>query len=113
MLSDDPATGSPVLDKETDDKIISDDWHVATSSHDEPIVTRRELWSYYLYFNGDAGVPIQSAFTIFQEFATYAGYDPVRGRGSSCIGALASGECVLPWGSGTNLSVLSSYLPAV
>jgi hypothetical protein len=90
MLSDDPATGSPVLDKETDDKIISDDWHVATSSHDEPIVTRRELWSYYckrrfdflsslrgsnspssVYFNGDAVRPLKFSFHPRKDIEQY------------------------------------------
>ena len=39
--------------------------------------------------------------TLFQSLATAAGYDPVRGPGSSCLDADASGKCVLPWGSGT------------
>ena len=39
--------------------------------------------------------------TLFQSLATAAGYDPVRGLGSSCLDSAASGECVLPWGSGT------------
>ena len=39
--------------------------------------------------------------TLFQGLATAAGYDPVRGPGSSCLGNEASGQCVLPWGSGT------------
>jgi hypothetical protein len=41
------------------------------------------------------------AATLFQELATVAGYDPVRGPGSSCLDPRASGKCVLPWGSGT------------
>ena len=81
MLSDDSITGSPVLDKKGDDRIISHDSHVAASSHDEPIVTRRELWSYYckssfnflsslrgsnslcsVYYNGDAVRPSKFSF---------------------------------------------------
>lgn len=38
--------------------------------------------------------------TLFQSLATAAGYDPVRGPGSSCSDENASGQCVLPWGSG-------------
>lgn len=41
------------------------------------------------------------SMTLFQALATRAGYDPVRGVGSSCNDANASGQCVLPWGSGT------------
>ena len=81
MPSDDSITGSPVLDKKNGDKMISDDSHVATSSYGEPIVTRRELWSYYckrrfhflssrrgsdslssVYFNGDAVRPLKFSF---------------------------------------------------
>jgi hypothetical protein len=49
--------------------------------------------------------------TIFQDLATLAGYDPVRGPGSSCMGRNASGKCVLPWGNGTK-SVSSVVLLA-
>ncbi|KAI0265826.1 MFS general substrate transporter [Gloeopeniophorella convolvens] len=75
---------------------------VAPANYDEPVVTRRELWSYYLYYNGDNGVgPLGYSLTLFQSLATAAGYDPVRGPGSSCLDANASGKCVVPWGSGT------------
>ncbi|TFK46944.1 MFS general substrate transporter [Heliocybe sulcata] len=68
---------------------------------DEPIVTRKELWSYYLYYNGDNGVgPNGYSLTLFQSWATAAGYDPVFGPGSSCNAPDASGQCVVPWGSG-------------
>ncbi len=49
--------------------------------------------------------------TLFQSLATAAGWDPVRGEGSSCTDADASGQCVLPWGSGTK-SVSSIVLVA-
>ena len=39
--------------------------------------------------------------TLFQSLATSAGFDPVRGPGSSCLDADASGQCVLPWSGGT------------
>lgn len=29
---------------------------VASVDKNEPLVTRKELWSYYLYYNGDNGV---------------------------------------------------------
>lgn len=75
---------------------------VAPDRKDEPLVTRKELWSYYLYYNGDNGVgPNGYSMTLFQSLATSAGYDPVKGPGSSCTAADASGQCVLPWGNGT------------
>lgn len=49
--------------------------------------------------------------TLFQFLATSAGFDPVRGVGSSCTDANASGQCVLPWGSGTK-SISSIVLVA-
>ncbi|TFK92845.1 MFS general substrate transporter [Polyporus arcularius HHB13444] len=74
---------------------------IAPVSKDEPIVTRKELWSYYLYYNGDNGVgPNGYSMTLFQSLATAAGYDPLRGPGSSCSGDGSSGQCVVPWGGG-------------
>ncbi|KAN0137282.1 Autophagy-related protein 22-like protein [Lactarius tabidus] len=68
----------------------------------EPVVTRRELWSYYLYSFGNNGLgPQVYSLTLLQGLATAAGYDPVRGLGSSCLDTGASGKCILPWGSGT------------
>ncbi|KAF8958500.1 MFS general substrate transporter [Flammula alnicola] len=75
---------------------------VSSIRKDEPIVTRRELWSYYLYYNGDNGVgPLGFSMTLFQSLAFAAGFDPVKGPGSSCSAADASGQCVLPWAGGT------------
>ncbi|KAF9234356.1 MFS general substrate transporter [Melanogaster broomeanus] len=74
---------------------------VAAVQKHEPSVTRRELWSYYLYSNGDNGVGLGYTLTLFQSLATAAGYDPVDGPGSSCLTNTASGQCVLPWFGGT------------
>lgn len=49
--------------------------------------------------------------TLFQSLATAAGWDPVKGPGSSCTAPDASGQCVLPWGGGTK-SVNSIVLVA-
>ncbi|KAF9458495.1 MFS general substrate transporter [Collybia nuda] len=75
---------------------------VSSIRKDEPIVTRRELWSYYLYYNGDNGVgPGGYSMTLFQSLAFAAGFDPIKGPGSSCNAEDASGQCVLPWAGGT------------
>ncbi|EPS98776.1 hypothetical protein FOMPIDRAFT_1125798 [Fomitopsis schrenkii] len=82
---------------------------IAPIKRDEPVVTRRELWSYYLYYNGDCGVgPNGYSMTLFQNLATSAGWDPAQGLGSTCT---TSEQCVLPWGSGTK-SVSSIVLVA-
>lgn len=39
--------------------------------------------------------------TLFQSLAFAAGFDPVKGPGSSCSAADASGQCVVPWAGGT------------
>ncbi|KAH9899451.1 MFS general substrate transporter [Cubamyces lactineus] len=65
---------------------------------DEPIVTRKELWSYYLYYNGNNGIgPFGYTVTLFQSLAHKAGYDPAKGPGNSCT---PTGQCVLPWAGG-------------
>jgi hypothetical protein len=55
--------------------------------------------------------PLGYTQTLFQGLATAAGYDPVAGPGSSCLATTASGQCVVPWGSGTK-SVSSVVLIA-
>ncbi|KJA29632.1 hypothetical protein HYPSUDRAFT_125838 [Hypholoma sublateritium FD-334 SS-4] len=75
---------------------------VSSITKNEPIVNRRELWAYYMYYNGDNGVgPLGFSMTLFQSLAFAAGFDPVKGPGSSCSAADASGQCVLPWAGGT------------
>lgn len=67
---------------------------------EEPVVSKRELWSYYLYYNGNNGVgPMGYSFTLFQLLVTSAGHDPRLGEGSVCQ-ADGSGQCVIKfWGS--------------
>ncbi|KAF8321704.1 MFS general substrate transporter [Clavulina sp. PMI_390] len=80
---------------------IADDAIIAAAAYDGPVVDRKELWSYYMYYNGDNGVgPNGFSMTLFQSLATAAGYDAARGPGSSCLDADFSGNCVLPWLNG-------------
>ncbi|KAJ6561545.1 autophagy-related protein 22-like protein [Mycena vulgaris] len=122
-----PAPVNPVLDVEpVADSRHSDEYKdpatpptsskrpvfISSIGKDEPVVTRKELWSYYLYYNGDNGVgPNGYSMTLFQSLAFAAGYDPVAGVGSSCSADTASGQCVLPWAGGTK-SVTSVVLVA-
>lgn len=54
------------------------------------------------YSNVAQGVgPLGLTMTLFQLLTTQAGYDPVKGPGSSCTASDASGQCVVKWGSGT------------
>ncbi|KDQ15699.1 hypothetical protein BOTBODRAFT_285619 [Botryobasidium botryosum FD-172 SS1] len=69
--------------------------------HDEPVVTRKEMWSYLLYVNGNNGNgPVYYSFTLFQALATSAGYNPKYGPEVPC-NPFVSGNCVLPWARGT------------
>ncbi|KIM46588.1 hypothetical protein M413DRAFT_259322 [Hebeloma cylindrosporum] len=82
---------------------------VSSIRKDEPIVNKRELWSYYLYYNGDNGVgPLGFSMTLFQSLAFAAGFDPTKGPGSTCS---PEGQCVLPW-AGRTKSVSSVVLIA-
>ncbi|KAG2013133.1 hypothetical protein CC2G_010073 [Coprinopsis cinerea AmutBmut pab1-1] len=85
---------------------------VGIDGFEDPVVTRRELWSYYLYYNGNNGVgPLGFSMTLFQSLAYGAGYDPVKGPAFPCTAENASGQCVVPWGGGTK-SVASVVLIA-
>jgi len=55
--------------------------------------------------------PLGYSILLFQTLATAAGFDPLKGPGSSCLAPDASGKCVLPWGNGTK-SVSSVILIA-
>ncbi|KAI0774741.1 vacuole effluxer Atg22 like-domain-containing protein [Trametes elegans] len=85
---------------------------VLFDGHEEPIVTRKELWSYYWYYSGANGVgPLSYSAAIFQALVNAAGYDPVQGSGSNCTAPGASGQCVVLW-AGTPRSVNSVVLIA-
>jgi len=45
--------------------------------------------------------PIGYSLLFFQTLVTAAGFDPLKGPGSSCSAPDASGQCVVPWGNGT------------
>jgi len=66
---------------------------IISESPPVPVVSRLELWSYYLYYNGNNGIgPMSYSLTLFQALATAAGYDPNLGPGSVC-----TAECVIPF----------------
>ncbi|KZS89109.1 MFS general substrate transporter [Sistotremastrum niveocremeum HHB9708] len=94
-------------------ELVSSDergWNITNIDAEGPVVTRQELWSYYLYYNGDNGVgPLGYSLTLFQSLATAAGKDPVTGLG--CTDPNSSGQCVLPW-AGKQRSVSSVVLIA-
>ena len=68
--------------------------------------TRRELWSYYLYYIGNNGL---SGFNFgpsqFQNLLFLAGYDPSLGPGSSC----GDNSCVLLYLGKTRDSMLICF----
>ncbi|KAF5858507.1 hypothetical protein ETB97_004303 [Aspergillus alliaceus] len=81
----------------------------AEEGYDQPATTRRELWSYYLYYNGDNGVgPGSYSQALFQWALTGAGWQPGTEPREPCT---ASSACVVPWAGGTR-SVSSVILIA-
>lgn len=80
-------------------------------AYQQPSTTRKELWSYYLYYNGNNGVgPLSYSQTLFQSMLSAAGYDPdnVNAGAGSCT---AISACVVPWRNGSR-SVASIVLIA-
>ncbi|KDQ15698.1 hypothetical protein BOTBODRAFT_31584 [Botryobasidium botryosum FD-172 SS1] len=70
---------------------------------DGPVVTKKELISYWLYINGDSGNgPVYYSSTIFQSLASAAGYDSTYGPDTPCD-SYNSDTCVVPWGGGTKV----------
>lgn len=78
----------------------------------QPTTTRKELWSYYLYYNGNNGVgPGAYSSALLQQAITGAGWDPAIDPPQ--IGNCTNDGCIvpLPWGAGTR-SVASIVLVA-
>ncbi|KAJ5643929.1 uncharacterized protein N7484_006436 [Penicillium longicatenatum] len=72
---------------------------VDEDAYDQPTTTRKELWSYYLYYNGDNGVgPGSYSQALFQWALTNAGYIPDTNPPQPCTDSSA---CVVPWAGGT------------
>ncbi|KAE8348845.1 autophagy-related protein Atg22B2 [Aspergillus coremiiformis] len=81
----------------------------AEEDYDQPTTTRKELWSYYLYYNGDNGVgPGSYSQALFQWALTGAGWQPGTESHEPCT---ASSACVVPWAGGSR-SVSSVVLIA-
>ncbi|CAG7923257.1 unnamed protein product [Penicillium olsonii] len=82
---------------------------VDEDTYDQPTTTRRELWSYYLYYNGDNGVgPGSYSQALFQWALNGAGHQPDTNPPRACTDSSA---CVVPWAGGTR-SVSSVVLIA-
>ncbi|KAJ5891885.1 uncharacterized protein N7473_008113 [Penicillium subrubescens] len=82
---------------------------VDEEAYEQPTTTRKELWSYYLYYNGDNGVgPGSYSQALFQWALNGAGYQPDTEPPLPCT---SSSACVVPWAGGTR-SVSSVILIA-
>ncbi|CAK5278177.1 unnamed protein product [Mycena citricolor] len=78
-----------------------------TRSHS--VVSRRELWSYYLYWNGSCGIGAGFVRTLFTLAAFQAGYDAVEGPGSRCT---TSERCLLVWTGEKTVSITTALFLA-
>ncbi|CAP94354.1 hypothetical protein E8E15_004023 [Penicillium rubens] len=82
---------------------------VDEDAYEQPTTTRKELWSYYLYYNGDNGVgPGSYSQALFQWALNGAGHQPGSNPPEACTDSSA---CVVPWAGGTR-SVSSVVLIA-
>ncbi|KAJ5163547.1 Major facilitator superfamily domain general substrate transporter, partial [Penicillium coprophilum] len=82
---------------------------VDEDSYEQPTTSRKELWSYYLYYNGDNGVgPGSYSQALFQWALNGAGHQPGSDPPRACTDSSA---CVVPWAGGTR-SVSSVVLIA-
>ncbi|KAL2222840.1 hypothetical protein M432DRAFT_23916 [Thermoascus aurantiacus ATCC 26904] len=82
---------------------------VDEDAYEQPTTTRKELWSYYLYYNGDNGVgPGSYSQALFQWALNNAGHQPGTNPPKPCTDSSA---CVVPWAGGTR-SVSSVVLIA-
>ncbi|KAF7166956.1 hypothetical protein CNMCM6106_002571 [Aspergillus hiratsukae] len=67
--------------------------------YEQPTTTRRELWSYYLYYNGDNGVgPGSYSQALFQWALNGAGWQPGTNPRQPCTN---TSPCVVSWAGGT------------
>ncbi|BDD56917.1 hypothetical protein MAP00_002332 [Monascus purpureus] len=72
---------------------------VDEDAFEQPTTTRKELWSYYLYYNGDNGVgPGSYTTALFQWALNGAGWQPGTEPRQPCTD---SSPCVVPWAGGT------------
>ncbi|KAJ9216201.1 hypothetical protein DTO166G4_2133 [Paecilomyces variotii] len=72
---------------------------VEEEAYSQPTTTKKELWSYYLYYNGDNGVgPGSYTQALFQWALNGAGFQPGTNPPKPCT---SSSPCVIPWAGGT------------
>ncbi|GAD95565.1 hypothetical protein PVAR5_4210 [Paecilomyces variotii No. 5] len=72
---------------------------VDEEAYNQPTTTKKELWSYYLYYNGDNGVgPGSYTQALFQWALNGAGFQPGTNPPKPCT---SSSPCVVPWAGGT------------
>ncbi|KAJ5386019.1 hypothetical protein N7509_008560 [Penicillium cosmopolitanum] len=82
---------------------------VDEDAYEQPTTTRKELWAYYLYYNGDNGVgPGSYSQALFQWALNKAGHQPDTNPPQPCTDSSA---CVVPW-AGSTRSISSVVLIA-
>lgn len=86
------STSVPVAKRATDEK---DEVEIASQDSNDWVTSRKELWSFYLYYVGNNGL---SGFNFgpsqFQNLLYLAGYDPTQPPFTTPCG---DGDCVLPY----------------
>jgi MFS-type transporter involved in bile tolerance (Atg22 family) len=80
----------------------------------QPPATRLELWSYYLYYNGNNGYNMFSFLpTLLQMMAQKGGFDPTKPDRPPCSMALSNdAPCNVPWPGTDGIPVVSMIMYA-
>ncbi|KAI9263385.1 autophagy-related protein 22-like protein [Phascolomyces articulosus] len=100
------------------DRFLADPFTVEEDGeeHDEtklkqPPATRKELWSYYLYYNGDNGYTMFSYIpNILQQLAYMNGHNPNTPDIRGCDMENTMAPCNISWARGTSIPVASMML---
>ncbi|KAI8639576.1 autophagy-related protein 22-like protein [Parasitella parasitica] len=80
-------------------------------SFDQPPTTKWELWSYYLYYNGNNGYTIYSFMPLILQYLAYrGGYNPETPNIRGCDMLDTSKPCNVAWGNSPNGIPVSSML---
>ncbi|KAI9315385.1 autophagy-related protein 22-like protein [Dichotomocladium elegans] len=93
------------------DPFVKEEHTLSKEDEPQPPTTRAELWSYYLYYNGDNGFVIFSYLpNIIQYLAYKGGFNPETPDVMGCDLDNATAACSVHWTNGRAIPVASMML---
>ncbi|KAI9486255.1 MAG: autophagy-related protein 22-like protein [Benjaminiella poitrasii] len=98
-------------DKKLDPFNLTIDSEDETLLFDQPPATKRELWSYYLYYNGNNGYTIYGFMPIILQYLAYrGGFNPLKPQEGCNIQDALNTPCHVAWINSPNGIPVSSML---